>query len=226
MIHQVHCCKMNSSDILPNTSALFSIIPALIAAFGLFQKRYKGELMPYYFVFCLFPELNYFLLHKALVASWIIAVLMCVQSILFALHFQRVIASKKLYFFTIPITLLCLTILFYEVGNSLDHPHFFPSNTATAVSIFITALCLIHYYTIFQKPSETPLFQQPYFIFSTGALIFFGGSSLTNYYHNSNLIKHHEWIDELLWQFHAVLLISFYSISSVFLWKIRSTKTQ
>lgn len=181
--------------------------------------------MPFYFIFCLFPELNYFILHNPLVASWIIAILFCVQLILFPLHFHRVIQFKNIKIFTLPSIAICLFILIYDIKNALGHPHFFPSNAASAISIFIAAMCLIHYYTIFNKPSDTPLLLQPYFIFSTGAMLFFGGSALTNYYHSSNLIQHHEWLDELLWQFHAVLLILFYSISSLFLWKIRSTKT-
>lgn len=181
--------------------------------------------MPFYFVFCLLPELNYFILHKAIVASWIIVILFCVQLILFPLHFHRVIRSKNTKFLTLPLITICLSILIYDIRNAIGQPHFFPSNAASAISIFIAILCLIHYYNIFNKPSDKPLSQQPYFIFSTGALLFFGGSALTNYYHSSNLIAHHEWLDELLWQFHAVLLISYYIISSIFLWKIRSTKT-
>ena len=217
---------MKSADILPNISALSSLAPASVAIIGLLKGKYKGEWMPYYFILCLVPEYNYLIFRAPLLASWIIVGLILIQLFFFTAHYNNLIDLHKKRLLTGVAIGICLLLLAYDLSNSIGLPYFFPSNSITATSVLIAVFCLSHYVKIFRTPNEVSLFARPHFIFSTGALLFFGGSSLTNYYHNSNVIQRHEWLDELLWQFHAILLILFYSISSFYLWKIRSTNQQ
>jgi len=217
---------MNSSDILPNTSALCSLIPAAISAYGFIKGKYKGEWLPYYFLICIIAENNYFLLRNPLISSWIIVALVLAQLFLFTAHFQKILSFKNRKWLVAVGIVICLWLLFTDIKSNLHRPYFFPSNSIMATSVLIAVYCLSHYIQIFKNPTEESLFDQPNFIFSTGALLFFGASVFTNYYHDSSVIEHHVWLDELLWQIHAVLLILFYALSSIYLWKIKSMNLQ